>query len=73
MTDNISNNNTMVAALGKVLKDIGLKFNKQYHMSGTSHILNVAVQQGLREISAQTIPLDDEETKEHVDPSQNNN
>ena len=49
-TDNASNNKTMAASLENLLRESGSTFTKQFHVPCIAHVLNLAVQGGLKEL-----------------------
>ena len=46
----MSNNKTMVASLEKMMNENGSMFTKQHHVSCMTHVLNLVVQRGLKEL-----------------------
>ena len=49
-TDNASNNSTMAANLEKLLKGSSSRFTKNYLTPCMAHVLNLAIQRGLKEL-----------------------
>ena len=49
-TDNASNNKTMSVSLKNLFRESGSTFTKKFHVPCMDHVLNLAVQGGLKEL-----------------------
>ena len=65
-TNNASNNNIMTENLKKLLKDSRSGFTNNYLTPCMSHILNLAVQHGLKELGNEEIYLDSKDDEEYL-------
>ena len=65
--DNASNNKTMAASLEKILKGSRSRFTKNYLTPCTSHVRNLAVQRGLKEVGNEESYLDSEDDTKHIE------
>lgn len=65
--DNASNNTSMAKELEKKLKGSRSRFTKQYLVPCMAHVLNLAVQNGLKELDNYEICLENDEDDEQLD------
>ena len=66
-TDNASNNCTMTEDLEKLLKGSSSRFAKNYLMPCMAHVLNLAIQRGLKELGNDDSYSDSEDDEKHVE------
>ena len=65
--DNVSNNNIMAASLEKFLKGSRSRFTKNYLTPCLAHVLNLAIQHGLKELGNDETYSDREDDEELVE------
>ena len=65
--NNTSNNKTTAASLEKLLKGSRSRFTKNYLMPYMTHVLNLAVQRGLKELSNEESYSDSEDDEKHIE------
>ena len=65
--DNASKNSTMAANLEKLLKGYSSRFTKNYLTPCMAHVLNLAVQRGLKELGNDNSYSDSEDDNKHVE------
>ena len=65
--DNASNNNTMAASLEKWLKGFRSRFTKKYFTPCVTHVLNLAMQCGLKELGNEESYSDSEDDDKHLE------
>ena len=65
--DNASNNKTMAASLEKLLKDSRSRFTKNYLIPCMAHVLNLAVQRGLKELGNEESYSDSEDDDNDIE------
>ena len=65
--DNATNNSTMAENLEKLLKGSTSRFTKNYLTSCMAHVLNLAVQRGLKELGNDDSHSDSEDDDKHVE------
>ena len=65
--DNASNNSTMAANLEKLLKGSTSRFTKNYLTPCMAHVLNLAVQHGLKELDNDESHSDSDDDDKHVE------
>ena len=66
-TDNTSNNSTMAENLEKLLKGSSSSFTKNYLTPCMVHVLNLAIQRSLKELSNDESYSDSEDDDKHVE------
>ena len=65
--DNASYNNTMAASLEKLLKGSRSRFTKNYLTPCIAHVLNIAIQHGLKELCNDETYSNSEDDEELVE------
>ena len=67
IADNARNNSTMTENLEKLLKVSSSKFTKNYLTPCMAHVLNLAVQCGLKELGNDESYSDSEDDDKHIE------
>ena len=67
IVDNARNNGTMARSLGKLLKGSRSRFTKNYLTSCMTHVLNLVVQHGLKELGNEESYSNSEDDDKHLE------
>ena len=67
IVDNASNNSTLIVSLEKLLKGSSSRFTKNYLMPCTTHVLNLVVQRGLKELCNDESYSNSEADDKHIE------
>ena len=65
--DDAGNNDTMSESLEKLLKGSSSRFTKNYPTPCMAHVLNLALQRGLKELGNNQSYLDSEDDGKHIE------
>ena len=67
IADNASNNGTMAASLEKLLQGSRSRFTKNYHPPCMAHVLNLAMQRGLKKLGTNESYSNSEDADKHIE------